>query len=132
MSLRPVELQQVVAEVGAGLTGAVAQKAWCPLPRLAYVELRVPGRSVVLCLCAEGDLARVSVAEERFPTPGEPAPFQRWLRHELTGFKLQAARYREAERVVELDFEREERAPPPRASWPTVRPSMCSSSGLAT
>jgi predicted ribosome quality control (RQC) complex YloA/Tae2 family protein len=103
-----MELEQVVAEVGARLVGAVAQKAWCPLPRLAYLELRVPGRSVVLCLCAEGDLARVSVAEERFPTPGEPAPFQRWLRHELTGFKLQGARWREAERVVELDFEREE------------------------
>jgi predicted ribosome quality control (RQC) complex YloA/Tae2 family protein len=108
VSLRPVELEQVVREVGAGLTGAVAQKAWCPLPRLAYVELRLPGRSVVLCLCAEGDLARVSVVEERFPTPGEPAPFQRWLRHELTGFKLHAARYREAERVVEFDFERED------------------------
>ncbi len=107
MSLRPVELEQVVVEVGARLTGAVAQKAWCPLPRLAYLELRVPGRSVVLCLCAEGDLSRVSVAEERFPTPGEPAPFQRWLRGELTGFKLKGARFREAERVVELDFERE-------------------------
>ncbi|MCE9673582.1 NFACT RNA binding domain-containing protein [Myxococcus stipitatus] len=107
MSLRPVELEQVVAEVGTKLVGAVAQKAWCPLPRLAYLELRVPGRSLLLCLCAEGDLARVSVAPTRFPTPGEPAPFQRWLRHELTGAKLQAARFLEAERVVELDFERE-------------------------
>ncbi|QDE99991.1 NFACT RNA binding domain-containing protein [Myxococcus xanthus] len=108
MSLRPVELEQVVAEVAERLTGAVAQKAWCPLPRLAYVELRVPGRSILLCLCAEGDLARVSVADDRFPTPGEPAPFQRWLRQELTGFKLQGARFMEAERVVAFDFERED------------------------
>nr|WP_255652939.1 NFACT family protein [Myxococcus sp. XM-1-1-1] len=108
VSLRPVELSQVVAEVGSQLTGAVAQKAWCPLPRLAYLELRVPGRSILLCLCAEGDLARVSAATSRFPTPGEPAPFQRWLRHELTGAKLTGARFMEAERVVRLDFEREE------------------------
>ncbi|HZI13730.1 MAG TPA: NFACT RNA binding domain-containing protein [Myxococcus sp.] len=108
MSLRPVELEQVVREVGERLTGAVVQKAWCPLPRLAYLELRVPGRSMLLCLCSEGELARVSVAEDRFPTPGEPAPFQRWLRGELTGFKLHAARWRDAERVVELDFERED------------------------
>jgi predicted ribosome quality control (RQC) complex YloA/Tae2 family protein len=108
MSLRPAEFEQVVAEVGARLTGAVAQKAWCPLPRLAYVELRLPGRSVLLCLCAEGELARVSAAEDRFPTPGEPAPFQRWLRGELTGFKLQGARWSAAERVVTLDFERED------------------------
>ncbi|MFB1481743.1 NFACT RNA binding domain-containing protein [Corallococcus sp. RDP092CA] len=108
MSLRPVEFGEVVAEVAARLVGAVAQKAWCPLPRLAYLELRVPGRSVVLCLCAEGELSRLSVAEDRFPTPGEPAPFQRWLRQELTGFKLQAARYLEDSRAVVLEFEREE------------------------
>lgn len=108
MSLRPTEFEQVVAEVGTRLVGAVAQKAWCPLPRLAYLELRVPGRSFLLCLCAEGDLARVSVAADRFPTPGEPAPFQRWLRGELTGMKLQGAQWMEAERVVVLDFASEE------------------------
>ncbi|NRD46376.1 DUF814 domain-containing protein [Corallococcus sp. AB004] len=107
MSLRPVEFGEVVAEAAARLVGAVAQKAWCPLPRLAYVELRVPGRSVVLCLCAEGELSRLSVAEDRFPTPGEPAPFQRWLRQELTGFKLQAARYLEESRAIVLEFDRE-------------------------
>ncbi|HYO55435.1 NFACT family protein [Archangium sp.] len=108
MSLRPSELEQVVAEVSARLGGAVVQKAWCPLPRLAYLELRVPGRSVLLCLCAEGELARLSVAPERFPTPGEPAPFQRWLRQELVGFKLAGASWSEAERVVTLDFQSED------------------------
>ncbi|MFY0528720.1 NFACT RNA binding domain-containing protein [Archangium gephyra] len=108
MSLRSSELEQVVAEVSAQLAGAVVQKAWCPLQRLAYLELRVPGRSVLLCLCAEGELSRLSVAEDRFPTPGEPAPFQRWLRQELVGFKLAAAAWREAERVVTLDFQSED------------------------
>ncbi len=108
MSLRSSELEQVVAEVSAQLAGAVVQKAWCPLPRLAYLELRVPGRSVLLCLCAEGELSRLAVAEERFPTPGEPAPFQRWLRQELVGFKLAGAAWRETERVVTLDFQSED------------------------
>jgi predicted ribosome quality control (RQC) complex YloA/Tae2 family protein len=107
MSLRPVEFEQVAAEAAARLVGAVAQKAWCPLPRLAYLELRVPGRSVILCLCAEGELSRLSVAQERFPTPGEPAPFQRWLRQELTGFKLQGVRYLEEGRALLLEFDRE-------------------------
>jgi predicted ribosome quality control (RQC) complex YloA/Tae2 family protein len=101
-------LEQVVAEVSARLGGAVVQKAWCPLPRLAYLELRVPGRSVLVCLCAEGELSRLSVAQERFPTPGEPAPFQRWLRQELVGFKLAGAAWSEAERVVTLDFQSED------------------------
>ena len=104
MSLRSSELEQVVEDVSARLVGAVVQKAWCPLPRLAYLELRVPGRSVLLCLCAEGELSRLSVAEERFPTPGEPAPFQRWLRHELTGARLAGARHEAARRCVTLDF----------------------------
>ncbi|WPB78920.1 NFACT family protein [Archangium violaceum] len=108
MSLRSSELEQVVEEVSAQLAGAVVQKAWCPLPRLAYLELRVPGRSVLLCLCAEGELSRLSVAEDRFPTPGEPAPFQRWLRQELVGFKLTGAAWREVERVVTLDFQSED------------------------
>ncbi|MDC0710196.1 NFACT RNA binding domain-containing protein [Stigmatella sp. ncwal1] len=108
MSLRPVEVEQVVVEAGTRLVGAVVQKAWCPLPRLAYLEMRVPGRSFLLCLCAEGELARLSVAADRFPTPGEPAPFQRWLRQELTGFKLKSAEWREAERAVVLEFHREE------------------------
>ncbi|HVG62150.1 MAG TPA: NFACT RNA binding domain-containing protein [Hyalangium sp.] len=108
MSLRPTELEQVVVEVGSRLVGTVVQKAWCPLPRLAYLEMRMPGRSFLLCLCAEGELARLSVAAERFPTPGEPAPFQRWLRQELTGFKLKTATWREAERTVVLDFHKEE------------------------
>lgn len=108
MSLRPSELEQVVTEVAARLTGAVVQKAWCPLPRLAYLELRVPGRSVLLCLCAEGELARVSVAADRFPTPGEPAPFQRWLRQELVGLKLAGLAWRDTERLVVLELHSDE------------------------
>ncbi|WNG39995.1 DUF814 domain-containing protein [Archangium violaceum] len=108
MSLRSSELELVVAEVSARLGGAVVQKAWCPLPRLAYLEVRVPGRSVLLCLCAEGELSRVSVAAERFPTPGEPAPFQRWLRQELIGLKLIGAAWSETERLVTLDFQSED------------------------
>jgi predicted ribosome quality control (RQC) complex YloA/Tae2 family protein len=116
--LRPAELEEVVQELNARLVGAVAQKAWCPLPRLAYLELRVPGRSLFLCACAEGELARVSLAQERFPTPGEPAPFQRWLRQELTGLKLVRARHLPALRTVLLDFERAE------AGHETVRRSL--------
>ncbi|MBM7113677.1 NFACT RNA binding domain-containing protein [Archangium primigenium] len=108
MALRPSEWEQVVAEVAARLTGAVVQKAWCPLPRLVYLECRVPGRSVLVCLCAEGELSRLSVAAERFPTPGEPAPFQRWLRQELVGLKLAGLSWSEAGRTVTLDLQSDE------------------------
>ncbi|MCI0574439.1 MAG: NFACT RNA binding domain-containing protein [Myxococcaceae bacterium] len=88
MSLRPEELERVARELAERLVGAVVQKAFSPFPRLAYLELRQPGRSVVLCASGEPELARLSVASERLPSPGEPTPFQRWLRQELVGLRL--------------------------------------------
>src|SRR5262245_50785861 len=106
MSLRPEELSRVADELGERLVGAVVQKAFCPLPRLAYLELRQPGRSVLLCVSGEPELARLSVAPERLPSPGEPVPFQRWLRHELVGLRL--TRVEAAGRTALLRFASEE------------------------
>ncbi len=88
MSLRPSEFDQVCRELNASLSGAFVQKAYAPLPRLCYLEVRLPGRSVLLCLSAEPGVARLSVADARFPAPGEPPAFQRWVRQELIGAKL--------------------------------------------
>jgi predicted ribosome quality control (RQC) complex YloA/Tae2 family protein len=88
MSLRPSELEQVCRELHASLTGSFIQKAYAPLPRLCYLEARIPGRSVLLCISAEPGVARLSVASARFPAPGEPPAFQRWLRQEVIGAKI--------------------------------------------
>src|SRR4051794_17917470 len=82
------ELQQVVGELGA-LAGAVVQKAWAPLPQLVYLELRHARTSVFLCLSAEPEVGRLSVARDRFPSPPVPPSFQNRLRAELTGARLQ-------------------------------------------
>jgi predicted ribosome quality control (RQC) complex YloA/Tae2 family protein len=91
MALRGSELRQVMAEVDARLRGAVVQKAHAPLPRICFLELRIPGRSIRLCLSAEPGLARISVAHQRLPSPDAPPPFQRWLRQELIGARLTRA-----------------------------------------
>lgn len=88
MSLRSTELEQVAQELQRSLTQAFVQKAWAPLPKLAYLELRQPGRSVLLCLSAESASARVSVATQRVPSPPDPSHFQRWVRQELIGRRL--------------------------------------------
>lgn len=108
MSLRHVELLEVVAELGGGLTGAVAQKAWAPRPRLCFLELRQVGRSILLCASAEPGLARLSVAAARPPSPLEPAPFQHRLRQEVVGARLAAVGAGEDDRVAWLDFDRGE------------------------
>ncbi len=88
VSLRVDELAQVVAELAPTLPGATVQKAHSPFAKLCYLELRLPGRTVTLCLCAEAEVARLSIASSRLPSPVEPTTFQRWLRQELTGAKL--------------------------------------------
>lgn len=90
MSLRPDELAQVAFELQS-LAGAPVQKAFAPLPRLVYLELRQPGRSLLLCLSAEPEVSRVSLAQDRFPSPPAPSPFQNRLRQELIGATLTGA-----------------------------------------
>ena len=102
MSLSSEELAAIAAEVQQRLRGAVVQKAFSPLPALAFLELRVPGRSLLLCLSAEAGVGRLSLAPERLPTPGEPHPLQRWLRQELIGRALAGAR--STERNLLLHF----------------------------
>ncbi len=88
MSLHARELQQIVGELREGLVNAFVQKAFAPLPLLAVLELRVPGSSITLVLSAEPQVARLSVADERPPSPPKPLPFQTALRKELIGARL--------------------------------------------
>ena len=88
MALRGSELRQVMEEIAARLAGAFVQKAHAPLPRLCFLELRQPGRSVRLCVSAEPGFARISLARQRLPAPPDVPSFQRWLRNELVGARL--------------------------------------------
>ena len=91
MSLRPSELALVAAELNAQLAGAVVQKVNATLPGRVWLELRVPGRSVTLHLCAAPQVGRMSIVEQRPKgTPGEASGFQHLARTALTGAKLTA------------------------------------------
>jgi len=100
MSLTSDEVAAVAAELSTTLRGAVVQKAFSPLPSLAYLELRVPGESLWLCLSAEPAVGRISLADGRLPTPGDPHPLQRWLRQELTGLAVVGVRCHERTLLV--------------------------------
>ncbi len=91
MSLRPTELGAVAAELNANLVGAVVQKVNATSPGRVWLELRVPGRSVTLHLCAAPQVGRLSIVEHRPKgTPGEASGFQHLARTALTGAKLSA------------------------------------------
>ncbi|HVE84132.1 MAG TPA: NFACT RNA binding domain-containing protein [Myxococcales bacterium] len=112
MSLRQSEMLEVARELERALAGAAIHKAWSPLRAVAYLEVRhrvenEGWRSSTLCLCAEPEVARLSVVTERFPSPPAAPPFQRWLRQELAGGRISAVRVSAEDRVVRLEVETE-------------------------
>lgn len=115
MSLRPAELELLAAEVTRELAFAVVQKVSAPTSSRVYLELRVPGRTEVLALCAEPGVARLSAVEARPANPPTPPGWQAVLRRELTGAKLRDAEALPTRRTLLLHLERETPQPRPRA-----------------
>ncbi|MFN7130773.1 MAG: NFACT family protein [Myxococcales bacterium] len=106
LSVREIE---VVVQALQPLVGGFVQKLHVPEQRTAVLELRRPGTSYTLLICAEAGRTRLHLVEARGPSPENPFPFQAVLRGELTGLALDALRAREGERVVELVFRGKER-----------------------
>ena len=72
------------------LAGAPLQKIWLPSAQVCVLQLRVPGRNVLVVVDAR--LAMAAIAEER-PTSPESAPrSQATLRAALEGTRLSGAR----------------------------------------
>lgn len=91
MSLRPSELAAVTTELAQSLAGAVVQKVHNPSSGRVYLELRVPGQSLTLHLCAAQKVGRLSLVDARPPgTPGQASGFQHVARTALTGSKIAA------------------------------------------
>jgi predicted ribosome quality control (RQC) complex YloA/Tae2 family protein len=90
VSLRQSELAALATEFTRELVGGVIQDVHAPTTTRAYLELRVPGRSAVLLVCADLQVARISAVEKRPANPATPPAWQSVLRRELTGAKLTA------------------------------------------
>ncbi|MBL8919376.1 MAG: DUF814 domain-containing protein [Myxococcaceae bacterium] len=104
MSLRPVEASLLAKELEREQPGAVVQQVASPTPTRVYLELRVPGRTVTLLVCADPKSARLSAVEKRPPNPPEPPGWQSVLRRELIGARLLDVESVEARRVLVLHF----------------------------
>jgi predicted ribosome quality control (RQC) complex YloA/Tae2 family protein len=106
LSLHPAELAVITAALSRTLAGAVVQKVSSPDALRTELELRSPGRTIRLVVCAESGLARISIASARSPAAGAPSPWLLRLRKELVGSRLVALESAGA-REVELRFERQ-------------------------
>ena len=88
MSLSIVELARVIGELAAALPGARVQKLYVPAAGTALLELRHPGRSMLLQLDVGPGVGRVGIVEERPPSPEHPLAAQGLWRAHLTGARL--------------------------------------------
>lgn len=86
--MKPGELPAVVRELDEGLHGAVVQKVYNPAPNELWLELRQPGRSTLLGVCARAGSERLCIAESRPPSPPTASGLQQRLRKHLCGKKL--------------------------------------------
>lgn len=101
MSLSTRELESVVGELQA-LCGGFVQKAHLTSPRSLYLELRQPGASHLLLVCAEPGRTRLHLAGDRPSAPEPPYAFQGLVRAELIGAQLEALELLPTDRVVSL------------------------------
>lgn len=103
MSLTTCEIEQLAQELQP-LAGAVVQRVFLPEARVTVLEVRKPGESLLLLVCAEPGRTRLHVAAARPPSPEAPFAFQGLLRAELTGLALEAVEAIPGERAVLLRF----------------------------
>ncbi|HCF60059.1 MAG TPA: hypothetical protein DFS52_18955, partial [Myxococcales bacterium] len=103
VSLTSREIALVVDELQP-LVGAFVQKVYLPEPRTVIFDLRQPGKSRLLLVCAETGRTRLHISSDRPPSPQTPFAFQGLLRAELTGKALERIEAFEGERAVRLGF----------------------------
>jgi predicted ribosome quality control (RQC) complex YloA/Tae2 family protein len=88
VSLRVSELLPILAELQAGLVGAIVQKVYAPDPWHVYLEVRKPGQSALLVLCSKEVGGRIAVALERPVSPPRASAFQQRLRALIVGARI--------------------------------------------
>ena len=103
MSLTETEIEEVARELQP-IVGAFVEKIYLPEPRTVVFELRKPGKSFLLLLCAETSRTRLHLVMERPLSPDRPFGFQGLLRAHSTGACLDRIEAKPGERLVSALF----------------------------
>jgi predicted ribosome quality control (RQC) complex YloA/Tae2 family protein len=102
MALSLSELAAVVEEIGPALSGGWIQKVFQPTPSSITLEVRAPGRTLLLLLSADPETARLHLLEHRDPNPATPPPFCQFLRAHIQGAHIEGIQQIEGDRIVRL------------------------------
>ena len=110
MALNLVDLETVLAEIQPIVTGGWIQKIHQPRPLSLTLDIRTPGASVMIYICAEPRLARLHFVSKKYPNPPTPPPFCQFLRSHLEGGRIEEVTQQPRDRLVYVTIRKEEKA----------------------
>jgi len=110
MALNLADLETVLAEIQPVLIGGWIQKIHQPLDLALTVDVRSPGTSIMVYICAEPRLARLHFVSKKYPNPPTPPPFCQFLRSHLEGGRIEEITQYPGDRLVYIKIRKDERA----------------------
>jgi len=105
MTLTLTELQRVTGELNERALGGFVQKIRQPSVRAVMLQVRVPGETHHIYLCADAGLARVHLLALPPPNPPAPPQFCMVLRKHLLGGAIRSVELVSGDRIVKFGIE---------------------------
>ena len=100
MAISIPDCTSIVEELQAALTGGWIQKIHQPQPHTLTFDIRVPGDTFTLVVCAESQFARLHLTSKKLENPPTPPPFCQFLRAQLEGGRIEQVHQEPDDRIV--------------------------------
>lgn len=102
VGLTAKELASVVEEIAPALADGWVQKVFQPTPCAITLEIRAPGRTLMLLCSADPETARIHLLGRRPANPASPPPFCQFLRAHIHGAHIDGLEQVPGDRIVRL------------------------------
>jgi predicted ribosome quality control (RQC) complex YloA/Tae2 family protein len=102
VGLTAKELASVVEEIAPALADGWVQKVFQPTPHTITLEIRAPGRTLLLLCSADPETARIHLLGRKPANPASPPPFCQFLRAHIHGAHIDGLEQVPGDRIVRL------------------------------
>ncbi len=97
-------LKRIVAELAAGLAGALVSKVHQPAEKEIVLTLWTGREEKRLLLSADAELCRIHLSSRKVPNPPSPPRFCQFLRRHMEGMRIEGLSVAPFDRLVKIDF----------------------------